>query len=62
MHGIRIVIESTANARHQGTVRGIMEILGLLPDAVMAGILQATLDAPLAWSFVAYKEVYQFWS
>lgn len=55
MHGIRGVIKIAANPWHQGTVWGIMKILGFLPDTVMAGVLQATFNAALAWSFVTYE-------
>ena len=41
-----------SHARHQGFARGIMQILGLLPHPVVAGVLETTLDAPLAWPLI----------
>ena len=51
------VLESIArtakpHAWHQGIAGGVMQILGLLPDPVMAGVLEATLDTPLAWPLI----------
>lgn len=45
--------EIPTHAWHQGAIRGIMEILGLLANAILTSILQATLDASLTRSFVA---------
>jgi len=43
----------TTDARYESFIWGIMEILGFLSDTVHASILKTTLDAPVAWSFVA---------
>ena len=52
----RLVVEVIcANARHQRTVGRIVEILGFLPHAIMAGILKAAFNASLARPLVTYR-------
>lgn len=39
----------------EGFVGGIVEVFGLLPHTILAGILQPSLDAPLAGPFVTWR-------
>lgn len=44
------------DARKKGFGRRIMKVLGLLSHAIMAGILEAALDASLTRSFVSCSQ------
>jgi hypothetical protein len=49
------------HTRHQGSIGRIMEILCLFAHAIHAVILEAALDAAIAWSFIAWKESVSPW-
>jgi hypothetical protein len=47
-----VVIEVGPEDGEKSLGRRIMEVFGLLPDAVLALICKAALDAPLTWPLV----------
>lgn len=49
-----IGVEVWPKNRPKGFRWSIMEVLGLFPHAILAGIAKTTFDTTLAWTLIAY--------
>jgi hypothetical protein len=50
----------TAHSRHEGSIWGIVKILGLLAHTVHTTVPKVALDASQTWSLVAWAKVRRF--